>query len=442
MKKPNKIYYGKFTKLALQNFQISGQTAPNIFQKALGIVKLAAAKTNTELGLLTRTQGKLIEKASLEFINGDFSDQFILDIFQAGAGTSYNMNANEIIANRAGEEIHPNDHVNIAQSTNDVIPTATRIAVLLSLPALLDAIKKLEKDLGKKVKKYAKTTKVGRTHLQDAVPITFGQEFDSYKEAIRKSREFIERQSEELKIINLGGTAVGTGINTDPKYHKLVLKNLSQITKIKFKSTKNLTEINNNMNEFMNFSATLRSLTTNLLNFSGDLKLMNMGPKAGISEINLPESQPGSSIMPGKINPSIVECMEMVCLQVCGNDRTIEMAAQKSQFELNIFCPLIMHNLLESMNILTNGIDTFVDKSLKETTVKEDHVQKMLEESLALATSLSPYIGYSETAKVVKSALRKNIPLREEVKERKLLSESKLNKILSSKRTTRPSKKL
>lgn len=435
---PADSYYGAQTARAKHNFQISRIIAPKIFREALGLVKLAAAQTNSALKLLNYNTAKAILSACEEFIEGKFDSDFTLDVFQAGAGTSYNMNANEIIANRANEilnghkVVNPNDHVNMAQSTNDVIPTATRISALLSLPGLLKTISIVENDLEKIAKKYQKLIKVGRTHLQDAVPISLGQEFDSYKEALRKSREFIEHQSENLQTLGIGGTAVGTGINTHPKYKELMVKNLSKLIGLEFKSGKNLTEMANNMTDFLNFSATLRSLATNLLNICTDLKIMNMGPKAGLAEITLPAVQPGSSIMPGKVNPSIPECLEMICMQVLGNDKTIEIACQKSSFELNVFCPIIMFNLLQSMEILTNGLKMFSEFCLKNLQINEKRIKKLFEESLCTATALSPKLGYRLTAEIVKSALQKGHTIKEEVLNRKLLKEKELDKILSS----------
>lgn len=450
IKVPKNAYFGSFTERAKRNFQISGITAPEIFQKALGIVKLATAEANTELGLLNKKHFKAIEQACKEFIAGKFKNEFILDIFQSGAGTAYNMNANEIIANRANELlgekkgeytlIHPNNHVNLAQSTNDVIPTATRIAILLSLPSLLEEIEAIEKELGKKISEYKNITKVGRTHLQDAVPITFGQEFDSFKEAIKKSRIFIKERSEDLKTLGIGGTAVGTGINTDPQYKKLTTFNLSKILEIRLKSADNLTEMTNNMNTFVNFSAALRSLAIDMINFANNLKLMGMGPKAGISEIFLPKVQPGSSIMPGKINPSIPESMEMVCFQVLGNDKTIELAAQRGQFELNPMCPIIMYNIIQSIQILTNGIRTLRELCIKGLKINKEKVRKTFENSICTATILTPYIGYHPTAEIVKSALRRNSSIKKEVLRRKIFTEKEINEILSSSLTTQPAK--
>ncbi len=430
VKIPKTAYYGTTTQRALNNFQISGLHAPRIFLESLGIVKLAAAETNTSLGLIKKTHGKAVKKACEEFIQEKFEKEFILDVFQAGAGTSYNMNANEIIANRANEIlkapkgsykfIHPNNHVNMGQSTNDVIPTATRIAILFSMPELLKAIHELEKTFAQKAKKYAKTTKVGRTHLQDAVPVTFGLIFDAYREALKKSRELIAQSSQKMQVLGIGGTALGTGINAHPKYRNLMIKNLTKSTGIKFTSAKNLTEALNSMNDFMILSSSLKSLATDLLNISETFKIMATGPKAGLREIILPPVQPGSSIMPGKVNPSIIEALEMICIQVSGNDKCTEMSAQKSQFELNIFCPLIMHNILQSMKILTNGINMFNDLCLKKMEVNEEVVKMEFEKSLCTATELVPKIGYAQTSEIVKSALKNKTTIKEELKKRKL----------------------
>lgn len=447
---PKDAYYGAFTVRAQKNFQISSLRSPSVFREALGMVKLAAVQSNSSLGLLTKKQANAIEKATKEFIDGKFNDEFDLDVFQAGAGTSYNMNANEIIANRANEIlggkkgeyefIHPNNHVNLAQSTNDVIPTATRIATLLLLPRLLQELTALEEEIGKKQEKYKNLVKCGRTHLQDAVPITLGQELDSYREALKKSKEFIERQSKELQILGIGGTAVGTGINTDPMYKKMIIHNLSKLLGIRFEKAKNSTEMTNNMNAFMNFSASLKSLATDLMNFSSNLKLMSMGPKAGISEIELPKIQPGSSIMPGKINPSIPEAIIMTSIHVLGNDKAIELAAQRSQFEINVMCPLIMFKLLESMEILTNAVSTLRKNCIKGLKANEKKIEKELEESLCNATVLVPYIGYQKTAEIVQSALKNNRTIRKELLERKLYTASELKELLSAKYSTEPSR--
>ncbi len=447
---PKESYFGAFTARALKNFQISGIHSPKIFAKALGLIKLAALKANTDLDLINKKYVPSIEQACKEFLDGKFSNEFILDVFQAGAGTSYNMNVNEILANRANEllgkkkgacnPVHPNNHINMAQSTNDVIPAAIRVAALLILPQLLKELTALENSISKKANEYKTLIKVGRTHLQDAVPIKFSQEFNSYKEALEKSGKFILQQSEDLKILGLGGTSVGTGINTDPTYKNLVIKHLSKLTNIKFKSAKNLTEISNNANSFLNFSAALRSLAVNLLNFSANLKLMNTGPHGGLNEISLPVVQPGSSIMPGKVNPSIPECVEMICMQVIGNDKVIEIAAGHGQFELNTFCPIIMHNLIQSMEILTNGIKILHELAMEKLVVNKKIIRETFEKSLCTATALSPYLGYYKTAEIVQAANKKGISIKEELLSRKIFKQKEIDEILSPENTTKPSK--
>jgi len=450
VKVPKEAYYGAFYTRAQKNFQISKLRIDQEFRIALGQVKLAALMSNSSIGLIDKKKSQAIEKACKEFIEGKFDQSFDLDVFQAGAGTSYNMSCNEIIANRANEIlkapkgeysiVNPNNHVNMAQSTNDVIPTVTRMATLKMTKDLIIQSTNLEKSLQKIAAKNKNLLKVGRTHLQDAVPITLGQEFDSYKEALIKSRKFIETTSKDLQTLGIGGTAVGTGINTHTRYKGLMIKNLSKIAKIKFSSAKNLTEIANNMNSFMNFSSALRSLATNLLNIANDLKLMNMGPKAGLAEISLPEVQPGSSIMPGKINPSIPECLEMICFKVLGNDHSISLAAQRSQFELNVMCPLIAYSLLESIEILTNGLRMFNEYCVKDIKVNIDRISDLYAGSLVTATALAPILGYQETSNIVKTALKKGITIREETALRKHLTTKKLDEALSVNRLTKPSK--
>lgn len=450
---PADSYSGAFTQRAKENFQISKTSAPKAFIEALGLVKLAAAKTNTQLGLLEKTHFKAIEQACHEFIEGKFDHEFSLDTFQAGAGTSYNMNANEILANRANEilngkkhqmgnysPLHPNNHINMAQSTNDVIPTATRLATLIMLPELLSETYLLEEAINKKAKKYRKTVKIARTHLMDAVPITLEQSLGSYSEALKKSRQDLENTSVKMQELGIGATAAGTGLNSHPDYRTKTIENLIELIGIELRPAKNLTEMLNNMNSFLAFSSTLRQLATNLLNFCGDLKIMNMGPYAGLSEISLPEVQPGSSIMPGKINPSIPESVEMVCFQVLGNDKVIELASQRSNFELNVYCPIIMQNLLFSMEILTSAIRTLREKAINGMTINTAKIASIFEQSLSPATALNPYLGYELTAKIVKSALKKSISIREEIKSKNLLTEEELNLLFSTGNLTAPGK--
>ncbi|MBD3329897.1 aspartate ammonia-lyase [Candidatus Peregrinibacteria bacterium] len=439
---PKDSYFGSFTARAQNNFKISGLTAPKSFKTALGLIKLAASKTNADLKELDNKKAKAIKDATKEFIDGKFDKEFTLDIFQAGAGTSYNMNANEIIANRANELlggkkgryefVHPNNHVNMGQSSNDVIPTAIRIGTLFLLPQLLENIEKLEKTIALHSKELKNITKVGRTHLQDAVPISMEQEFDAYKEAISSSKNLIQKSLKNMRILGIGGTAVGTGITSHPDYKRTIIKHLKKLTGLELTSGKNLTERANNMNCFLNFSAALRSLAVNLINFSNDLKLMNMGPKAGLNEIDLPKVQPGSSIMPGKVNPSIPECLEMICIQVMGNDKAIELACQRSQFEVNVMGPVILKNLYESIKILTNGLEMFEKLCIRGLKVNKKRVKKLFNESLCTATSLSPIIGYEKTAELVNKALKNTRSIKEEVIAQNILSKDQLKSIFKN----------
>ncbi|MBU1992630.1 MAG: aspartate ammonia-lyase [Patescibacteria group bacterium] len=420
---PKNVYYGAFTTRALENFQISGMGAPELFITALGLVKKASAMANMELKTIPQKHAKAIIKAADEFLNGEYDDQFTLDVYQAGAGTPFNMNANEIIANRANDllggkkgkydPIHPNNQVNMGQSSNDVIPTATRIAALFSLDALLIEAQKLEKALNRKAKEFGKIKKVGRTHLQDAVPITLGREFAAYCAYVKRNIKRIEASAEELKELGIGGTAVGTGINAHPKFAKTVIKHLSKMCGVRFKEAANKFELISSHTAFLQMAGTLKSLATDLNKIANDLKLLNSGPKAGLGEILLPEVQPGSSIMPGKVNPSIPECVTMIYAQVVGNESAIEAACNEGHLELNTMCPVIMHNLLFSIGILTNGMNMFREKCIKDIKANKENIKKYYEESLCEATALVPKIGYEKTAKLVKEALRNGTKLKE-----------------------------
>lgn len=409
---PTAAYYGAFTSRALANFQISSMRAPSIFRKSLGLVKLAAAKANTKLKNLEPRLGKAIEQAAKEFSEGKFDTDFRLDVIQAGAGTPFNMNANEIIANRANlilkshlgtnKPIHPNNHVNLSQSSNDVIPSSTKIAALLSLPNLLEETKRLEKSLATKSAQYKSLKKAARTHLQDAVPISLGQIFDSYRASIERSRKTIEKTSENLNELNLGGTAVGTGINAHPQFKKEVILSLNALTGLNLKSCENLTEGATNFAPFSDFSNTLTSLASNLYRLAMDLKLLSSGPRTGLKELILPAVQPGSSIMPGKVNPSIPEAVEMTFYQIAGNSETIRLASSSGQLELNTNCPIIMFNLLQSLEILTNICKTFRVKCIDHLEANKKRIKQLYDGSLCEATALVPKLGYDKVAEMVK----------------------------------------
>lgn len=448
VKVPKDAYYGAFTARALQNFQISGIPAHPAFRTALAYIKKAAAQTNAEIGEIEKKHAQAIIKAADEFLSGKFNDQFLLDVFQAGAGTPFNMNLNEILANRANEllgskkgtykPVTPNNHINWGQSSNDAIPTALRIAALMQSQKLLPEVKKLSQSFFKKGRQFKNIVKVGRTHLQDAVPITMGQEFEAWGAAIQRSHDTIKRSFEELKEVAIGGTALGTGITAHPKYRALMVKNLRSISGFKLRSTKYPMELSANMNSFSRASSALRCLANDLIRISRDLRILASGPAGGIHEIHLPEVEPGSSIMPGKVNPSIPECVSMIGFQVIGNDQTINAAVQSSELELNVMTPIIMMNLLWSAGILRAGSETFRTMCVDGIKANKERCQEVLAQSLCLATGLSPYLGYKVTAELVKESLKKKQTLIETVKLKKFMPDKELGKILSAKRLTSP----
>ncbi len=447
---PFDAYYGSFTARAHENFQISGITAPPGFRIALGMIKKAAAMTNKELGELEPKAADAVIKAAQEFIDGKFNREFTLDVFQAGAGTPFNMNANEIIANRANEllggkkgeykPVTPNNHVNWGQSSNDVIPTAIRLGALFRVnDELLPSVEKLGKALMKKAKEFNGIIKIGRTHLQDAVPIRLGQEFEAYGSAILRSHRLIKTSFEHLKELGIGATALGTGITTHPKYRPLMIKNLSKLAGIKLTATKYPMELTHGMNAFAVASNSLKILANDLVRIANDLKLLVSGPMGAIAEIMIPEVEPGSSIMPGKINPSIPECVNMIGFQVVGNDTAINYGVQASQLELNVMTPMIMHDLMWSMELLDRGCRMFRTFCVEGIKADKKRCKDLLEQSLCLATGLSPYLGYKVTAELVKDALHKGKTLKQEVADRQFMTEQDLTAVLDPARLTSPS---
>jgi len=446
VKVPLNAYYGAFTQRAKENFQISGIRAHKEFLIALAAIKKGAAMANIQLRQLDEKVGNAIIKAADEVIAGKFDNEFVLDVYQAGAGTPYNMNMNEVIANRATEIlggslgqyiVNPNNHVNMAQSTNDVIPTATRIAILILAKNLISEIKFFEVSLRKKSNEFEEILKVGRTHWEDAVPITLGQEFESYAVSIAKDIQRILQAGEELKELGMGGTAVGTGITAHPEFHETIVKNLSQLLDINFKTSNNLIELTQNYNCFVSFSGALKMLAIDLFRISNNLSILNSGPKGGISEIMLPDVEPGSSIMPGKINPSIPECVIMVCYDVMGKDKTVELAAQYGILELNVMCPIIAYNMLQSMKILTNALKMFRELCVDGIKADEARCRELLEKSTATATALNPYLGYQIVSKIVKEAIRENKSIKEIILKYGLIEENDLNRILSPEEMTK-----
>jgi aspartate ammonia-lyase len=447
-KVPASADYGIETMRALENFPISGMTALPVFIKATGLIKKAAALTNMELGELDRKVGKAIVRAADEIIAGKLRDQFVVDVFQAGAGTSHNMNANEVIANRAIELlggkkgdyqlVHPHDQVNKAQSTNDVYPTAMRIASLMLLAEVYPVLDKLAKVLDKKGKEFDTILKSGRTHLQDAVPIRLGQEFTAYARTVRKCNRKIQHAAESLLELNIGATAVGTGFNADPRYIKLVVNKLSGLTGFKFKPAANLVEITQNTDAFLELSSTLRILAVDLIRIANDLRLMSSGPRTGLNEIRLPAVQPGSSIMPGKVNPVLAEMLDMVCFQVIGNDTAIAYACQAGQLELNVMMPIITHNLLQSITILKNAVAVFTDQCVNGIKANREQCRNYAERSLGLATALNTYLGYESAAKIAQEALHTGKTIREVVLGKKIMTKKQLEKLLNPKYITKP----
>ncbi len=447
--------YGAQTARALSNFPISGIKSHHIFVLATVYIKKAAAEVNTANGRLPQAIGSAIIKAADRVINSvgairesPLQDQFVVDVFQAGAGTSHHMNVNEVLANIAIESlggkkgdysiVHPNDHVNYGQSTNDVYPTAMRIAALLLLKELFPILDELVDALQKKAEEFDEIIKSGRTHLQDAVPIRLGQEFSGYAEAISKSTEKIEKACDSLKELGIGGSAVGTGLNTYPEYADKMVKALRGITGLDLRKAVNRFEAMQSNACFTEVSGALRNLAVELIRISNDLRLLSSGPRTGLAEINLPPLQPGSSIMPGKVNPVMAEMLAMVCFAVIGNDLTITMAAQAGQLELNVMMPVIQYKLLESIEILTNALKVFTNRGVSGITANNERCNYYAMNTMGLATALNPYIGYAKASEVAKESLRTGKSIKDIVLEKGLLTESKLNELLSPASMTEP----
>jgi aspartate ammonia-lyase len=440
---PKEAYFGIQTLRAIENFPVSGIKAPLPFIKAYVLLKKAAATANLQVGWLEKEKAKAIIEACDEVLAGKFLDQFIVDIFQAGAGTSFNMNVNEVLANRALEilgkkkgdykTVSPNDHVNMGQSTNDTFPTALHVSILLSLQPLFDALDKLADAFNELGKKYSAVLKSGRTHLQDAVPITIGQEFTAYSSAISNASGELRKRQENLYAIALGGTAVGTGANAHPDYKHLAIAELANLSGFNLTPSANNFEALQSHRSAQTVSCGLKELALELIRIANDLRLLASGPTTGLNEIILPPVQPGSSIMPGKVNPVMAECLDMVAYQVIGNDLATSLAVQAGQLELNVMTPTIMYNMLFSIQILRNYIPAFTSKCVKGITVNEKECNQYLEKNPALATLLSPYIGYLEAAKIAKQAQIEKRSVKEIALEKKLLKSEQIEKIFSRK---------
>lgn len=441
-------YYGIQTTRALENYPISAMRAHPTLIRAFGMVKEAAAAANRELGLVDTKIANAIIQAAQEVQQGKWNSEFVVDVFQAGAGVSFHMNTNELIANRGIEivggelgdysKVHPNDHVNYGQSTNDVFPTGMRLATLLELENLYPVLDSLVSALEKKGKEFHEILKSGRTHMQDAVPMRLGQEFAAYAGAVRRAEEAIRASAELLRELGLGGSAVGTGINTHPDYREKAIKNLARISGQKLFPADDMRYAMQSNLPMAAVSSALRNLALEVIRVSNDLRLLSSGPNTGFAEINLPALQPGSSIMPGKINPVIPELAAMVSFQVIGNDVAVAMAVQAGQLELNVMMPTMAYSVLQSITILTNMLRQFTDKCVAGITANANRCNFYVQATVSLATALNPYIGYSKAADIAKEAVATGRSIIEIAREKKLLSETEINEILDPVRMTEP----
>lgn len=438
---PDDAYYGAQTQRAVENFPISGITLSKSMIQALGIIKRSAAIVNHQLGILDEGRKDAISQAADEVINGKFDNQFPIDIFQTGSGTSSNMNCNEIIANRASElmggqmgtrePVHPNNHVNMGQSSNDVIPTAIHIAANIEIHnSLIPALQSLSDALDQKVQQFAGIVKIGRTHLQDATPITLGQEFSGYCQMIKNGIQRLQNVQEHLSEIAQGGTAVGTGINTKAEFGHLMAQKISQFAGIPFTEAVNHFEAQATQDAAVEASGALKTVAVSLSKIANDIRWMGSGPRAGIGELILPAVQPGSSIMPGKVNPVICESMIQVCAQIIGNDTAITIGGQGGVFELNLMLPFIAHNLTQSIEILTTGVQMFTNKLIIDLKANKDICADYIEGSLALCTSLVPIIGYDRAAEIANKAYKSGKTIREVSLEEKVMDKDNLDKLL------------
>lgn len=444
LKVPKNAFYGIETQRAIENFPISHLRLQKSFLEAYILIKRAAAIANKKLGSLDEKKAIPIIKACNEILQGKLNEQFLIDVYQAGAGTSENMNINEVIANLALTKmkkkkgsydiISPHDHVNLSQSTNDTFHSAIHIAAYTELQRhLLPALIKLEKALKRKSHQFHGVAKSGRTHLQDALPITLGQEFHAYAETIKKNKRHIEDDGKCLLELNLGGTAIGTGVNASKTYAKITIKEINKSTGFPFKQAKDLIEATSSLGAIAQASAPLKTLAIDLIKIANDLRLLSSGPATGLNEIVLPAVQPGSSIMPGKINPVIAEMVDMVAFQVIGNDTTITLATQAGQLELNVMMPVAAYNLLNSIEILGHAIDIFTEKCVKGIKANEKKCKQYLEKNPILVTALTPYIGYKKAAELAIQAYREDKSIKEIILKRKILSKKEIEAIFSIK---------
>jgi fumarate hydratase class II len=447
MEVPSDAYYGASTQRAVLNFPVSSLRFSRAFIRALGVIKLSAARVNTDLGQLDAKTSEAVQSAAREVAEGKLDEHFVVDIFQTGSGTSTNMNANEVIANRASEIlggdrgsklVHPNDHVNFGQSSNDVIPTAIHVAALVEIEEqLVPALLHLEKALRDKSKEFWPVVKTGRTHLQDATPVRLGQEFLGYAGQAERAINRALRAQEELSEVALGGTAVGTGVNTHPEFASRVCDALSAELGVMVRETDNHFQAQNTLDSVLQASGSLRTIAVSLQKIANDIRWLGSGPRAGIGEIALPEVQPGSSIMPGKVNPVIAESVLQASAQVIGNDAAIVQAAGGGVFELNMMMPVAAHNLLESISLLAASADNFASQCVEGITAT-DHGPAMVERGLMLGTALAPAVGYDKAAEIAKDAAKTGRTIREVAREKTDLSEDELNGLLNAEKMTEP----
>jgi len=439
VKVPKDAYYGAQTQRAVDNFPVSGIKFSRGFIESIGLIKKSAAKVNKDLDQLDKSIADPIQKAAQEVLEGDFDHDFAIDIFQTGSGTSSNMNANEIIAKRANElkggdadtEIHPNDHVNYGQSSNDVIPTTIRLAAALAVKKnLIPALQHLADTFLEKGKEFADVVKTGRTHLMDAMPVTVQQEFGGYARQLQLGVNRLESTMERITELPQGGTAVGTGLNTHPEFGAKMAETLSEATDINFREAKNHFEAQSTVDAPVELSGQLKTIAVGLMKIGNDLRWMNSGPNSGIGELQLAAIQPGSSIMPGKVNPVIEESLVMVCTQVVGNDLAITVAGQSGNFELNVMLPVVAHNLLESIDILANAVRNQADRSVAKLSVNEERIADMVMRNPVLVTALNPIIGYDLGSKIAKRAFKEGRPVKEVAREMTDLSDEELDEAL------------
>jgi fumarate hydratase class II len=438
---PVDALWGAQTQRAIENFSISGLKQYRAFIWSMAIIKRAAAEVNRDLGLLDPKIANTIITGAQEVIDDKWAAQFVVDPIQAGAGTSHNMNLNEVIANRANQllgyrlddpkkPVNPNDHVNMAQSTNDTIPTAIRLGCLWRLDELLGAVGALANALDAKAREFDDIVKSGRTHLQDAVPVRLGQEFGAYAQAVRNDRERIATAGDRLRRLGIGGTATGTGLNAHPEYHQRMIQRINELTGLNVRSSGNLFESMQSLADAADFSAAMNMLAITLTRIANDFRLLVSGPTTGLDEIRLPAVQPGSSIMPGKVNPVMAEILNMACYQVMGNHHTVSLAAAAGQLELNVMMPIIAYNLFQTMDILINAINAFTTKCVIGIIANREKAEGWLAKSTVLVTALNPVIGYLKAAEVAKEAMARNVPIRQVVLEKGYLTAEQLDNIL------------